>query len=216
MTVLKVGALYDAVMRGPSSGSASVLWLDMDCFFQRDLDAAFWQWTMRFDVATILRKAYGPDTGILWLRGTPRVRQLLEDARRLYSHAARTGVATSVAPARGVNDVQVFDALLKAASSAAGGLRVGAFAIGCRPESNARWIMDARPYKSKPRQHYCPLSRKRDRTDRCPRRAVALERPRVRDAPQGDPRPIHRQARAADSRFSRTARPRPARRREAG
>ena len=160
VTVLKVGALYDAVMRSPF---ASILWLDMDCFFQRDLDAAFWQWTTRYDVATILRKAYGPDTGILWLRGTsPRVRQLLEDAKLLYSHAARTGVATSIAPARGVNDVQVFDALLKAAPSAGGRLCIGAFAIGCRPEIHARWILDARPYKSKPRQHYCPLSRRRN------------------------------------------------------
>ena len=155
MTVLKVGALYDAALR---RSLESVLWLDIDCFFQKELDAAFWSWTLSFEVATIMRKAYGPDTGILYLRASsPRVQQLLEEARVLYSAAARTGVS----PAGGVNDIQVVGLLMNTLRSDKG-LCIGGFAIGCRPElgrgaHSPRWVSDALVYKSKPRQHYCPL-----------------------------------------------------------
>ena len=52
----------------------------------------FWEWALRFDAATILRKAYGPDTGVLFLRtASPRVGGLLEDARKL-NYAGTVGL----------------------------------------------------------------------------------------------------------------------------
>ena len=124
----------------------------MDCFFQRELDPPFWSWVLQFEAATILRKTLGPDTGIAYLRpSSPRVRALLVEARTTYEVAAATGVL----PPGGVNDVQILHRLLRPP------LCVGALAVGCRPvafsqQPSERWLLDARPYKSKPRQHYCP------------------------------------------------------------
>jgi len=125
----------------------------VDCFFQRELDPPFWSWVLQFEAATILRKTLGPDTGIAYLRpSSPRVRALLVEARTTYEVAAATGVLPA---GGGVNDVQILHRLLRPP------LCVGALAVGCRPvafsqQPSERWLLDARPYKSKPRQHYCP------------------------------------------------------------
>ena len=148
-TVFKVAALYDAARNHPAS---RLLWLDLDTWFQRPLDVRFWSWCDRFDVATISRKMYWPDTGITYYAPSSSRLELLEAARSAYSLVpSRDGVLTAMAG--GFNDVQIFGHLLARRPS----VRVGHFAVGCRPaRSEARWLSESRPYKVKPRQHYCP------------------------------------------------------------
>eukprot|EP00966_Prymnesium_polylepis_P023714 545983-Prymnesium_polylepis.1 len=52
-TVYKVAAIHDAVT---SRLARHIVWLDIDTFFQRDLDARFWRFVTKFDVVTIGRK----------------------------------------------------------------------------------------------------------------------------------------------------------------
>ena len=150
-TVLKVAALYDAVVQQPTS--VHVLWLDFDTWFQRPLDSLFWGWLALYDFATIYRKRYWPDTGITYCKPNADIRLLLEDARQAY-----TGMLSRREPRpSGFNDVQVFGFLQKQPQHRS--IRAGTFATGCRSEGGGatpRWVIEARPYKSKPRQHYCP------------------------------------------------------------
>ena len=146
-------ALYDAALVNLDS---RLLWLDLDTWFQRPLDARFWSWCDKFDVATIIRKRYYPETGIAFYAPTARRLHLLEAARAAYSITPHATIAAKPA-AGGFNDVQVFGHLFARSSS----LRIGAFAVGCRPSvsmsgPDAQWVQEARPYKVKPRQHYCP------------------------------------------------------------
>jgi len=151
-TVLKVAAIYDAVHRPVSQ---HVLWLDLDTWFQRALDSHFWGWLCAFDVATIRRKGYYPDTGITYYQSSSRTQLLLQDARDTYTTSSNFHV--SGPRPRGCNDIQVLGFLLEQPRHQ--GLRVGNFAIGCRPSARVRaprWVRDAMPYKAKPRLHFCP------------------------------------------------------------
>jgi len=148
-TVFKVAALYDAARKHPRS---RILWLDTDTWFQRSLDSRFMNWCNQFDVVTISRKRYWPDTGIAFYAPVSRRLQLLESARSAYSLSKRLNSTPTI----GFNDVQVLGQLMSQNSM----LRVGHFAVGCRPERGTgpmpQWVSEARPYKVKPRQHYCP------------------------------------------------------------
>jgi hypothetical protein len=62
MTILKTAAIFDALLGEPKRAGAEdaprplaryIVWLDFDTFFQRPLDARFWAWMGRYDVATI-------------------------------------------------------------------------------------------------------------------------------------------------------------------
>ena len=99
---LQVAAIYDAVHRPVSQ---HVLWLDLDTWFQRALDSHFWGWLCAFDVATIRRKGYYPDTGITYYQSSSRTQLLLQDARDAYTTSSNFHV--SGPRPRWCNDIQV-------------------------------------------------------------------------------------------------------------
>lgn len=189
-TAFKVAAIVAAAEANPL---ARLLWCDTDVFAQRPLDARFWQWASRVDVATIGRQGHPPDTGVLLLHAAVPSAQLPHATARAPrvpaagKHGSLSGAARAFAGVRGLlraavaaftdravlaaagsaNDVFVLDHLLRL--HAARGLRVGWFAVGCRPARgvpcrprsavcSGRWVTESLVYKVRPHVHFCPAA----------------------------------------------------------
>lgn len=142
-TILKVAAMFDAVMR--PIARRHILWLDSDAYFQQELDDVFFRWMRHFDVATIWRNngTSNPETGITAFTLTRETRHLLHAAQSAYYHFDKPRYHNLT----GVNDVSVFKLLM--IDSPDPGLRVGRFATGCRDSTRSRWEWDARLYQYK-------------------------------------------------------------------
>ena len=149
MTILKTASIFDALLGDPRASTEPrplakyIVWLDFDTFFQRPLDARFWAWMGRYDVATIGAKPpHNPETGIIVLDATsPRTLRLVRLARATYTEPRLRQAAG------GLNDVQVFGLLFS--ELAASGLRVGLFAVGCRDfRSRDAWLVDSLLYEA--------------------------------------------------------------------
>ena len=160
--IFKVAAFYDAVT---TTRAKRVLWMDSDSFFQRAPDARFFEWMGSYDVATIFRfwpqycpkdaarpwlSGCNPETGVVAFSVTPAARQLVEDMRNVYYHydeQAYDGL-------QGLNDINFFKYLLNNGGphgKLQPDLRVGRFAVGCRPKvgegaERVKWLYDARWY----------------------------------------------------------------------
>ena len=156
-TILKVAAMYDAVMR--PIARRHVVWLDSDAYFQQELDDVFFRWMRHFDVATIWRNngTTNPETGITAFTLTRETQHLVHETRSAYYHFDRPRYRNLT----GVNDVSVFKLLM--IDSPDPGLRVGRFATGCRKsgpkmqDKSIRWEWDARLYQYKfPQSLDCP------------------------------------------------------------
>ena len=133
--------------------------LDIDTFFQRDLDARFWQFVTRFDVVSIGRKRYldkkgvvvggEPDTGIT-------VFDTAKDSTQQFCDLWESGYTniTIQLAAGGVNDITLFRHFLRDGSVP--DLRFGIFGVGCRDDAprEHQWVVDSLHYSSKCR--YCP------------------------------------------------------------
>ena len=153
LTVYKIGAMYDVATRRIGSHA---LWLDSDAYFQRALDKSVLSWLYQFDVATIFRRPQPPrivhafpDTGILYF-DVDGARLLLHRARATYENSSLQALCG------GVNDVQVLSFHMRALAER--GLRVGRFAVGCRPAAPPlpRWAADAQGYDNLESWVDCP------------------------------------------------------------
>ena len=149
MTMLKTASIFDALIGDPRSSAESrplaryIVWLDFDTFFQRPLDARFWAWMGRYDVATIGAKPpHNPETGIIVLDATsPRALRLVRLVRAAYTEPRLRQAAG------GLNDVQIFGLLFNELRPS--GLRVGLFAVGCRDfRSRDAWLVDSLLYEA--------------------------------------------------------------------
>mmetsp|Transcript_28527 Transcript_28527/g.69478 ORF Transcript_28527/g.69478 Transcript_28527/m.69478 type:complete len:420 (-) Transcript_28527:70-1329(-) len=145
-TVYKVASIFDAVQ---ARAAQYLIWVDLDTFFQRPLDSAFWRWTTKYSVVTIgARPPHNPETGIIFLN-VARTQELVWLARNAYSNTRYQALIG------GVNDVQVFGFLL------ARMVDVGWFAVGCRSSVSAdrkasrSWLADSVAYDPHGYQ-YCP------------------------------------------------------------
>ncbi len=104
---IKLAAMHDGLAR-----FGTILWLDADAQLVHAPDAHFFDWTRNFDMCTISRINYFPDTGITLLRPTPCTFEFLDDAlHRIRYHPNNR------------NDVDYF--------ADTGTCRVGTFAYGC-------------------------------------------------------------------------------------
>lgn len=174
LTAFKVAALFDSIRSRPSD---FVLWVDVDVLVVRAPDHRFWGWTSQFDVATIgSRPPHNPETGIF------AIATFSEGAQRLAGRAAavyggpadaadggtdgaagaNTGDVARALTGGGFNDVQALGHNL-ALGAAQGDLRVGWFAVGCRPSrprndpAAPQWLRDSAPYQAKSWQ-LCPTA----------------------------------------------------------
>lgn len=103
MTVFKVASLYDAAVRRLAP---FLLWCDIDVFSTATLDARFWRWTRRWDIATIgSAPPHHPETGVLSVRTDSVAGQwLVRRAAAMYGAADRAGGGGGTGPANASAD----------------------------------------------------------------------------------------------------------------
>ena len=128
LTAYKVAALADAYCRFVCD---DIVWLDADAFLVRPDVSPMLEWMRSFDVVTIGRKHYYPETGVLFLNGrSAQARELVVSVVSLYreiSSLSERDAKGCTAAKDGINDVQAF-AQGFAADPA---IRVGWLAVGC-------------------------------------------------------------------------------------
>ena len=156
VTVYKVAAIRDAVV---SRIARHIVWLDIDTFFQRDLDARFWQFVTRFDIVSIGRKRYVDKKGMI-VGGEPDTGVTVFDTASEATHhfcdrweAGYTNLTIQLA-AGGVNDITLFRHFLHDGGTP--DMRFGIFGVACREDAphDQQWVVDSLHYSSKCR--FCP------------------------------------------------------------
>ena len=159
LTVYKIAAIHDAVLERRST--SLILWLDVDAYFQRPLDAEFWNWATQFDVATIFRRGTGdiyasdgpttPETGIMFFNAASAAAQFMVREAQLALHDETERLLAS-----SVNDISIFNMLFRRADPRM--TRLGRFAVGCRPPHRPKspeWLRAVSQYQNDPRVVDC-------------------------------------------------------------